>query len=74
MTTGLAEKYKYLNKSVIRSLRKERDEIYWLQCREKYAMLSDLVKETDKTISPLILVSYFINLYIICIQLYNGIL
>ncbi|KAF7988090.1 hypothetical protein HCN44_007584 [Aphidius gifuensis] len=73
VATGLAEKYKYLNKSVIKSLRKERNEIYWLQCREKYAKLSDLVKETDKTISPLIFLSYFINLYIICIQLYNGI-
>ncbi|XP_044019411.1 gustatory receptor for sugar taste 64f-like, partial [Aphidius gifuensis] len=74
VATGLSEKYKHLNESVINSLSKQGcDAINWHQCRKKYALLSNLVKETDNFISPLILLSYSTNLYFICIQLFNGI-
>lgn len=75
MATGLAERYKHLNESVINLLNKRGyDAINWHQCRKKYALLSNLVKETDNALSPLILLSYLTNLYLICIQLFKGIL
>ncbi|KAF7995274.1 hypothetical protein HCN44_004746 [Aphidius gifuensis] len=74
VATGLAERYNHLNESVINSLGKRGyDAINWHQCRKKYALLSSLVKETDNALSPLILLSYFTNLYFIFIQLFNGI-
>ncbi|KAF7988046.1 hypothetical protein HCN44_007540 [Aphidius gifuensis] len=73
VATGLAERYKHLNESVMNSRCNRFDATNWHQCRKKYALLSHLVKETDNFLSPLILLSFSTNLYFICIQLFNGI-
>ncbi|XP_044019420.1 gustatory receptor for sugar taste 64f-like [Aphidius gifuensis] len=63
VATGLAERYKHLNESVINSLSKRGcDAINWQnQYRKKYTLLSNLVKETDNALSPLILLSVSAN-------------
>ncbi|XP_071644434.1 gustatory receptor for sugar taste 64a [Temnothorax longispinosus] len=71
VATGLAERYKTLNKEVIRSTSKHRT-IDWCGLREDYAALSCMVKKADKNIAPIILLSFGNNLYFICLQLLNG--
>ncbi|KAL6255770.1 hypothetical protein P5V15_013013 [Pogonomyrmex californicus] len=72
VATGLAEKYKMLNKQVISFTSKHRTTIDWCGLREDYAALSCMVKKVDKDISPIILLSFANNLYFICLQLLNG--
>ncbi|XP_012055154.1 PREDICTED: gustatory receptor for sugar taste 64e-like [Atta cephalotes] len=71
VATGLAERYKTLNKYVINSISKHRP-IDWSGLREDYATLSFMVKKVDDDISPVILLSFVNNLYFICLQLLNG--
>ncbi|XP_044010290.1 gustatory receptor for sugar taste 64f-like [Aphidius gifuensis] len=73
VSTGLAEKYKCLNKIVIESVVENNDcNIDWPEIREKYTIISDLVKQTNNVISPLILLSFAGNLYFICLQFFKG--
>ncbi|XP_020278417.1 gustatory receptor for sugar taste 64a-like [Pseudomyrmex gracilis] len=72
VATGLAERYKLLNKQVVRSTSRRRTTIDWSGFREDYAVLSCMVKEVDNNISPIILLSFANNLYFICLQLLNG--
>ncbi|XP_070156540.1 gustatory receptor for sugar taste 64a [Polyergus mexicanus] len=69
VATGLAERYKMLNKQVITSKHKTMD---WGGIREDYAALSCMVKKVDNDIAPIILLSFANNLYFICLQLLNG--
>ncbi|KAG5323920.1 GR05A protein, partial [Acromyrmex heyeri] len=71
VATGLAERYKTLNKYVISSISKHRP-IDWSELREDYAVLSFMVKKVDNDISPIILLSFVNNLYFICLQLLKG--
>ncbi|KYQ46620.1 Putative gustatory receptor 64a [Trachymyrmex zeteki] len=71
VATGLAERYKTLNKYVTSSVLKHRP-IDWSELREDYATLSFMVKKVDNDISPIILLSFANNLYFICLQLLNG--
>ncbi|KAF7989425.1 hypothetical protein HCN44_008099 [Aphidius gifuensis] len=72
VSTGIAERYKYLNKNVLSSIENKKFDFNWLDLREKYAMLSSLVKEVDSVLAPVIVLSFFNNLYFICLQLLNG--
>ncbi|KAL0121255.1 hypothetical protein PUN28_008729 [Cardiocondyla obscurior] len=71
VSTGLAERYKTLNKQVI-SLTSKHQKMDWCSLREDYATLSSMVKKVDNNIAPLILLSFANNLYFICLQLLNG--
>ncbi|KAG7202790.1 hypothetical protein KM043_009957 [Ampulex compressa] len=71
VSTGLAERYKSLNKKVIDTVCK-RLTVDWRELREEYASLSAMVKKVDDKISPIILLSFANNLYFICLQLLNG--
>ncbi|XP_011062451.1 PREDICTED: gustatory receptor for sugar taste 64e-like [Acromyrmex echinatior] len=71
VATGLAERYKTLNKYVISSISKHRP-IDWSELREDYAVLSFMVKKVDNDISPIIFLSFVNNLYFICLQLLKG--
>ncbi|XP_029177344.1 gustatory receptor for sugar taste 64a-like [Nylanderia fulva] len=71
VATGLAERYKILNKQVTTSILKH-GIIDWCGVREDYAALSCIVKKVDNNISPIILLSFANNLYFICLQLLNG--
>lgn len=71
MATGLAERYKTLNKQVINSTSKHRT-IDWCGLREDYAALSCMVKKVDKNIASITLLSFANNFYFICLQLLNG--
>ncbi|XP_054011018.1 gustatory receptor for sugar taste 64f-like [Hylaeus anthracinus] len=72
VSTGLAERYKFLNKRVAIMLVKDRRSFSWHKVRKAYAVLSALVKKVDDHISPIILLSFGNNLYFICLQLLNG--
>ncbi|XP_011340003.1 gustatory receptor for sugar taste 64f isoform X2 [Ooceraea biroi] len=72
VATGLAERYKMLNKDVMNSTSKHRNAIDWSGYREDYAALSCMVKKVDSDIAPIILLSFANNLYFICLQLLNG--
>ncbi|XP_072755740.1 gustatory receptor for sugar taste 64e isoform X2 [Anoplolepis gracilipes] len=71
VATGLAERYKSLNKVVVASALKHRT-MDWCGIREDYATLSCMVKKVDNNMSPIILLSFGNNLYFICLQLLNG--
>ncbi|KAL6444636.1 hypothetical protein ACFW04_002022 [Cataglyphis niger] len=71
IATGLAERYKILNKQVTISASEHRT-IDWGGIREDYAALSCMVKKVDNFIAPIILLSFANNLYFICLQLLNG--
>ncbi|CAL7948631.1 unnamed protein product [Xylocopa violacea] len=72
VATGLAERYKSLNKKLIITVTKYRPTFPWNELREDYALLSCVVKKVDEHISPIILLSFANNLYFICLQLLNG--
>ncbi|KAF7997688.1 hypothetical protein HCN44_008861 [Aphidius gifuensis] len=72
ISTGLAERYKLLNKLVIKSKIWSNYDDYWYVLRVNYGILNNLVKETDKIISPLILISCAHNFIYICIELFIG--
>ncbi|XP_046825824.1 gustatory receptor for sugar taste 64f-like [Vespa crabro] len=73
ISTGLAERYKTLNKRLFDTAKKHANNIDWSEFRNDYAILSSLVKKVDNDISPIILLSFANNLYFICLQLLNGI-
>ncbi|KAG8034622.1 hypothetical protein G9C98_007698 [Cotesia typhae] len=72
VSTGLAERYKSLNKYLLKTSSIKNSTIDWGEFRENYATLSSLVKRTDSGMSPVILLSFVNNLYFICLQLLNG--
>ncbi|KAL2743554.1 gustatory receptor for sugar taste 64a-like isoform X1 [Vespula maculifrons] len=72
ISTGLAERYKTLNKRLFVTAKKNANTIDWCEFRNDYAILSSLVKKVDNDISPIILLSFANNLYFICLQLLNG--
>ncbi|KAK1137714.1 hypothetical protein K0M31_002209 [Melipona bicolor] len=72
VATGLAERYKSLNKTLAVTVTKYRPTFYWRELREDYAILSCIVKKVDEHISSIILLSFANNLYFICLQLLNG--
>lgn len=71
VSTGLADRYKLLNKQVT-SASNHRTTIDWGRFREDYAALSYIVKKVDNNVAPIILLSFANNLYFICLQLLNG--
>ncbi|XP_029167705.1 gustatory receptor for sugar taste 64a-like [Nylanderia fulva] len=71
VATGLAERYKTLNKQVTTSALKH-GITDWCGFREDYAVLSCMVKKVDNNISPIILLSFANNLYFISLHLLNG--
>ncbi|XP_076665650.1 gustatory receptor for sugar taste 64f isoform X2 [Andrena cerasifolii] len=72
ISTGLAERYKSLNKKLASTVTKNRSRFDWRELREDYAILSSIVKKVDDQISPIIFLSFANNLYFICLQLLNG--
>ncbi|XP_011304457.1 gustatory receptor for sugar taste 64f [Fopius arisanus] len=72
VATGLAERYKHLNRVVLAGGTSDCSNLDWRGLREQYATLSSLVKHADNIVSPIILLSFTNNLYFICIQLLNG--
>lgn len=74
ISIGLTEKYKYLNNEIMQKIKKHQYTVDWRFFREKYSTLDDLVKETDKCISPLIVVSFTGNVYFITLQFCNSLM
>ncbi|XP_076645879.1 gustatory receptor for sugar taste 64f [Halictus rubicundus] len=72
MSTGLAERYRSLNKKLAIASRNSRSHGGWCKLREDYAILSSIVKTVDNYISPITFLSFANNLYFICLQLLNG--
>lgn len=72
VATGLAERYKSLNKKLAITMTKCQTAFNWRELREDYAILSCIVKKVDDHISPIILLSFANNVYFICLQLLNG--
>lgn len=72
VATGLAERYKSLNKKLAVTMTKCQAAFNWRELREDYAILSCIVKKVDDHISPIILLSFANNVYFICLQLLNG--
>ncbi|CAG9768448.1 unnamed protein product [Ceutorhynchus assimilis] len=56
------ESHKYSNNSVI----------FWKQIREDYDRLASFCKELDAHISAIVLLSYFLNIFFLLIQLYHS--
>ncbi|XP_031833758.1 gustatory receptor for sugar taste 64f [Nomia melanderi] len=72
VSSGLAERYKVLNRKLALTVANNRSTIGWQELREDYAILSSIVKKVDDHVSPIILLSFANNLYFICLQLLNG--
>ncbi|XP_043500317.1 gustatory receptor 5a for trehalose-like [Polistes fuscatus] len=72
VSTGLAERYKALNKRLFVLTKKHANTVDWCEFRCDYAILSSLMKKVDNDVSPIILLSFANNLYFICLQLLNG--
>ncbi|XP_076235178.1 gustatory receptor for sugar taste 64a [Calliopsis andreniformis] len=72
VSTGLAERYKSLNKKLAVAVAKDRSRFDWHEIRTNYAILSSMVKKVDDYISSIVLLSFANNLYFICLQLLNG--
>ncbi|KAF7990016.1 hypothetical protein HCN44_008690 [Aphidius gifuensis] len=73
VSTGLAERYKYLNNVTMTSIMWDDHVAYWQELRKNYSSLSKIVKQTDKILSPLIFISCFHNFSFICLRLLIGI-
>ncbi|KAF7993654.1 hypothetical protein HCN44_010249 [Aphidius gifuensis] len=74
VSIGLAERYKQLNEIVRYKITNSlTGRINWRKIKEKYAIMNELVKETDDIVSPLILLSCTMNVYMICVQTSEGI-
>ncbi|XP_044005840.1 gustatory receptor for sugar taste 64f-like [Aphidius gifuensis] len=74
VSIGLAERYKQLNEIVSYKITNSLIErINWRKIKEKYAIMNELVKEADDIVSPLILLSCCMNVYMICVQTSEGI-
>ena len=48
-------------------------EIIWMQIRQHYAMLHELLLIMDDKLALIILVSSASNMYFVCLQLFNAI-
>ncbi|XP_048514878.1 gustatory receptor for sugar taste 64e-like isoform X2 [Athalia rosae] len=72
VATGLAERFKTLNKRMTSRNAAMPTIGEWKILRESYAALSALVKRVDNDVSPIVLLSFVNNLYFICLQLLNG--
>ncbi|KAF7997758.1 hypothetical protein HCN44_009156 [Aphidius gifuensis] len=72
VSTGLAERYIFMNKLAMDS-KLLNDQNYWTNLRINYSILSNLVKKADKLVSPLIFVSITNNFFCISSQLFFGI-
>jgi len=46
--------------------------LFWKGIREDYDRLASFCKELDSHISVLVLLSYFLNIFFLLIQLYHG--
>ncbi|KAF7993273.1 hypothetical protein HCN44_006333 [Aphidius gifuensis] len=73
VTTGLTERYVWLNKRVKYLSRRKYQDIPWNRLRKNYAILSDLVKQTNNNISALIFISYIANVCFTLIGLFREI-
>ncbi|KAF7993688.1 hypothetical protein HCN44_010283 [Aphidius gifuensis] len=69
---GLTERYQAVNEHVSELIKSNCQPINWSRLKTHYEMLSDLVRETDRVISPLILLCISSNIYSICIYLLGG--
>ncbi|XP_044009994.1 gustatory receptor 5a for trehalose-like [Aphidius gifuensis] len=66
--------YKAMNEHVSDLIKSNCQPINWSRLKIHYEMLSDLVRETDRVISPLILLSIGSNIYFICMYLLGGLI
>uniref|UniRef100_A0A2A4JFH7 Gustatory receptor n=1 Tax=Heliothis virescens TaxID=7102 RepID=A0A2A4JFH7_HELVI len=64
--------FRNLNKVVTANSRKDKDMIPWSTLRVHYSKLVKLVKEIDAQISSFILLTFFTDLFYICLQLFNS--
>nr|WCF43324.1 gustatory receptor GR12 [Spodoptera frugiperda] len=64
--------FKTLNVVIATNVKKDKDGIPWSILRVHYSNLVKLVKEIDDHISSLILLSFFTDLFYICLQLFNS--
>ncbi|KAF9406734.1 hypothetical protein HW555_012997 [Spodoptera exigua] len=64
--------FKTLNAVIATNSKKDKDAIPWSILRLHYSNLVKLVKEIDDNISSLILLSFFTDLFYICLQLFNS--
>lgn len=47
-------------------------EVFWIEIRQHYRALTDLLQFVDDNLAYLILMSSSCNMYTICVQLYNS--
>ncbi|XP_044007211.1 gustatory receptor for sugar taste 64f-like [Aphidius gifuensis] len=74
VSIGLAERYKHLNEVVrFKISNNSTERINWRKIKKTYAIMNELVKEADNIVSPLILLSCCMNVYLICVQTSEGI-
>ncbi|CAB3221028.1 unnamed protein product [Arctia plantaginis] len=63
--------FNYISYSVFSAALTENN-VTWGQLRDHYSKLAVLVKEIDEQLSSFILLSFFTDLFFICVQLYNS--
>ncbi|XP_026726620.1 uncharacterized protein LOC113493038 [Trichoplusia ni] len=61
-----------LNKVIANAASKNKANVSWATLREHYSSFVKLVKEIDAQVSSFILLSFFTDLFFICLQLFNS--
>lgn len=72
LSVGLSRKFNQLYCNLYRNKHNKCSELYWQFHRQCYQELVDLLRYVDSAISNLVLLSFFNNLFFICIQLFNS--
>ncbi|XP_073838544.1 gustatory receptor for sugar taste 64b-like [Musca autumnalis] len=72
VSVGLATRFRQIYLRIKHVQGKPMPSIFWLETREHYLMLKRLLRNLNKEISALILLSGANNMYFICCQLFNS--
>ncbi|XP_060517773.1 gustatory receptor for sugar taste 64e-like [Cylas formicarius] len=72
MSICLSSRFQQISKRLSEKNLKHSTISFWREIREDYDRLANLCKELDSNISPLILLSYSLNMFYLLIQLYHS--
>ncbi|GLV41644.1 Gustatory receptor 64e [Carabus blaptoides fortunei] len=72
ISAALAERFRQLNRVVLRSPVAVKDAFFWREIREDYTRLWTLTRTVDRSVCHLITLSFGSNLFFICWQMFNS--
>jgi Trehalose receptor len=69
---ALSSMFKKLNETLMAIKYRENSEDFWSQQRQHYRKLATLVAEVDEAICSITFLSLAINVFFVCVHLFNG--